>query len=245
MALLGVGVFNGVVISKVTKNSGDNGLSLDVTFKKTADKVEEGEDELAFLSAGSVGSSDNGKENNIRIYGINVDKYGDAGKKTGDELLNEVLEKQAQLVHIASAYLPADKIKAAWALTKGIEVKTKDELVKAITKESNLNKVVDNLFTQFEALMKPVIGEESKKVVVKFLRKSKASNFPRLSDRKLDWNPFIAAEDDTKGVAKLKFSKWEIEQGLDSNEQSLGDADSPSEELLASQVEATNNVFGG
>lgn len=243
MALLGIGVFSGVVISKVTYNKSDQGLSLDITFKKTGEKVEEGEDELAFLSAGSVGSSDEGKENNIRLYGLNLTNY-EGNTKSGDDLLNELLAKQAQLVHIASAYLPADKIKAAWALTKGIEVKTKDELVKAITKQNNLDKVVENLFTQFVALMTPVVGEESKHVVVKFLRKSKASNFPRLADKKLDWNPFIADEQDTKLVAKIKFSKWEQEQGLDSNAQSLDDADSTNADTLATQTAAVNSVFG-
>jgi len=242
MALLGVGVFSGVVISKVTYNKTDQGQSLDITFKKTAEKSEEA-GELDFLSAGSIGSSDEGKENNIRLYGLNLTGY-DGSTKSCDDLLNELLAKQTQLVHIASAYLPADKIKAAWALTKGIEVKTKDELVKQITKQSVLDKMVENLFTQFSELMKPVIGEDSKHVVVKFLRKSKASNFPRLADKKLDWNPFIADEKDTKLVAKIKFSKWEQEQGLDSNTQSLDDADTTDSGLLAAQVEATNSVFG-
>ena len=241
MAILGVGIFSNVVITKTTKNDSEQGKSLDVTFKQTGEAPAKDEDELDFLNSGSVGSSDVGNENNIRLYGVNLVGY-DGNTKDGDTLLNEVLAKKAQLTHILSAYLPSDLIK--WDLTKGVNVKTKDELVKAITKEATLNKLVDNLFTQFDELMKPLVGEDSEKLYVKFLRKSKASNFPRLADRKLDWNPFIASMKDEKLKAKIKFSDWEKKEGFDSNAQSLEGADSQNADELASQTAAVNSVFG-
>jgi hypothetical protein len=241
MALLGVGVFANVIISKVTVNNTDQGKSLDVTFKQTGEVPKEDADELDFLNSASVGSSSVGNENNIRLYGIQVTGY-DGNPKDGDTLLNEVIAKKDQLTHILSAYLPADQIK--WELTKGVDAKGKAELVKQITKESVLNKLVDNIFTQFEAMMKPVVGEDGEKVYVKFLRKSKASNFPRLADRKLDWNPFIANMKDEKLKAKIKFSAWEHEQGFDSNEQSLDGADAPDPTELDTQAKAVNAIFG-
>lgn len=241
MALLGIGIFENVVITKTTKNDSEQGKSLDVTFKQTGAAPAKEDDELDFLNSGSVGSSDVGNENNIRLYGINLQGY-DGNAKDGDTLLNEVLAKKAQLTHILSAYLPSDLIK--WDLTKGVNVKTKDELVKAITKEATLNKLVDNLFTQFTELMTPLVGEDSEKLYVKFLRKSKASNFPRLADRKLDWNPFIASMKDEKLKAKIKFSDWEKQQGFDSNAQSLDGADSTNADELAAQTDAVNSVFG-
>jgi len=240
MAILGVGVFNGVVINKITASKNDKGLaqSIDVTFKKLGE-VGSGDD-LDFLNSGEITSSDAGKENNIRIYSVNSLQGYDGNDKTGDDLLNEVMARRDQLVHIAQAYMTSDKIK--FELTKGLGVKNKTELKQKITNPDTLAKMNDNMFTQFVALMTPVIGEDSKRVVVKFLRKSKTSNFPRLSDKKLDWNPFIAAEDDKALVAKVKFSDWENENGWSSNAQSLESADATPEELAA-QTAAANNVF--
>lgn len=239
MAILGVGIFNGVVITATKYNKSEQGQSLDVTFKK-AGAVSGSDNDLDFLNSGEVSSSDEGKENNIRIYGVNMQGY-DGTTKDGDTLLNEVLARKDQLAHIASAYMTVDKIK--FDLVKGVKATSKAELVKAITLEANLFKITENLFTQFEAMMAPVIGEDSKHVVVKFLRKSKASNFPRLADKKIDWNPFIAAEDDKALVAKLVFSKWEKDNGYDSNAQSLESPDATADDIAA-QTEAVNNVFG-
>ena len=241
MSLLGVGLFSDVVISKVTVNSTEQGKSVDVTFKSVAGSSDKGGDELDFLNNASIGDSDAGKENNVRLYGVNLVGY-DGNPKDGDTILNEVMAKKTQLSHILSAYLPQDLIK--WDLTKGLNVKSKDELVKSITKEATLNKMVDNLFTQFTELMTPLVGEDSEKLYVKFLRKSKASNFPRLADRKLDWNPFIASMKDEKLKSKIKFSDWEKQQGFDSNAQSLDGADSQNADELAAQTDAVNSVFG-
>lgn len=241
MSLLGIGIFTNVVINKLTVSKTDAGLaqSVDVTFKK-AGEISGSDNDLDFLNSGEVSSSDAGKENNMRIYGVNQLTDYNGQTKTGDDLLNEVIAKKDQLVHIASAYMTSDKIK--FDITKGLGVKTKAELIAKITSEATLAKVADNLFNQFAALMQPVIGDESKHLVVKFLRQSKAKNFPRLADRKLDWNPFIAAEDDKALVAKIKFSDWEKKEGFDNNAQSLESADATSEDLAA-QSEAANAVF--
>lgn len=237
MSILGIGVFSGVVITKVEATKSDAGQALNITFKKAGEAG--AQDNLDFLNSGEISSSDEGKENNIRLYGVSVDDYN-KDPKTGDVILNDVLAKKDQLVHIASAFMTSDKIK--FDLTKGLGVKDKAELIKKITSEATLEKMNDNLFSQFTGLMTGVVGEDSKRLVVKFLRKSKASNFPRLADRKLDWNPFIAAEDDKALVAKLTFSKWEKDNGFDSNAQSLEESDATAEDLAA-QTSAVNSVF--
>lgn len=240
MGLLGIGIFNNVVISKLTVSKSDAGLaqSVDITFQKRG-ATTTSDDSLDFLSSGEVASSDGGKENNIRIYGASLTDY-QGGSKTGDDILNEVLTRQAQLNHILAAYMTADKIK--WELMKGVPAKGKAELVQKITTGDVLGKINANLFTQFEAMLAPLVGEDSKALVLKFLRKSKEKNFPRLADRKLDWNPFIAAEDDKALVAKIVFSKWEKDNGFDSNAQSIEGSDADAADLAA-QAEAANAVF--
>lgn len=240
MALLGIGVFNNVVISKLTVSKTDAGLaqSVDITFQKRG-ATTTSDDSLDFLSSGEVASSDGGKENNIRVYGASLTDY-QGGSKTGDDILNELLSRQTQLNHILAAYMTADKIK--WELMKGVAVKGKADLVAKISSGDVLAKINANLFTQFDAMLSPLTGVDSKSVVVKFLRKSKEKNFPRIADRKLDWNPFIAAEDDKALVAKIKFSDWEKKEGFDSNAQSLEDSDANAADLAA-QSDAVNSVF--
>jgi hypothetical protein len=243
MALLGVGVADNLKITKVLVNNVDGKESLDVTFSEdVAPKATEEVSDLDVFNSAST-SSGEAKQNNIRFY-----------PKSGDDLVNEVfglLDKEkgsrevtglkAQLTHILAAYLPADQIK--WNLFDGLEIKDAKDLTQKITKQAVLDKVMHNIFTQFKAMLEPVMAKE--KVAVKFLRKSQQSNFPRLNARKIDWNPFIANTKDAKLKAKLKFSAYEIEKGLDSNEQSLDGADSTDADTLASQIAATNTVFLG
>jgi hypothetical protein len=253
MALLGVGVADNLKITKVLVNNVDGKESLDVTFSEdVAPKATEEVSDLDVFNSAST-SSGEAKQNNIRFYPITLADY-EGNAKSGDDLVNEVfglLDKEkgsrevtglkAQLTHILAAYLPADQIK--WNLFDGLEIKDAKDLTQKITKQAVLDKVMHNIFTQFKAMLEPVMAKE--KVAVKFLRKSQQSNFPRLNARKIDWNPFIANTKDAKLKAKLKFSAYEIEKGLDSNEQSLDGADSTDADTLASQIAATNTVFLG
>jgi len=249
MALLGVGVFNNLKVTKVVVNNVDGKQSLDVTFSEDVVKPEGEVSDLDMFNSSSTGEA---KQNNIRFYPVTLENY-DGGTKSGDDLVNEVFGLQdkekgtrevtglkAQLTHILSAYLPQDKIK--WNLFDGLEIKDAKDLTQKITKQNILDKVMSNIFTQFKAMIEPVMQDE--KVAVKFLRKSQQSNFPRLNARKIDWNPFIANEKDEKLKSKLKFSPYEIEKGLDSNAPSLDGADSANADELAAQVAATNSVFG-
>ena len=241
MAMLGIGRFDNVIINKVAVSKNDSGLtqSVDITFKKLGEAAS---DDLDFLNSGEISSSDGGKENNMRIYSVNSLTGYDGNAKTGDDLLNEVIARKDQLVHILSPFFTADKIK--FDLIKGLGIKNKQELVQKITNLSTLEKMSDNMLSQFASMLEPVIGEDSKKLVVKFLRKSKDKNLPRFADKKLDWNPFIADMTDTALTTKIKFSKWEIENGFDSNAQSLEQSDEASVDELAAQNAAVNSVFG-
>ena len=248
MALIGVGVVEDIKITNVVINKTDAGQSLDVTFSENVVAVKQPTDELDMFN--SANDSREAKANNIRFYPVNLTTY-DGAVKTGDELVNEVfgLEDKtsgkreisglkAQLTHILEAYLPTSEIK--WNLFEGLELKSAAELVQKITKQSTLDKLMNNMFTQFKKMLEPVMAKEE--VAVKFLRKSQASNFPRLNARKIDWNPFIANMKDSKLKSKLKFSAYEIEKGLDSNAQSLDGADTLPVELDA-QTAALNAVF--
>ncbi len=234
MALLGVGIHTGLVLSKVQLNKTDNGESLDVAFKEAGHAV--GSGALDFLNTGSTGS---GNENNIKLFPVNSKKYGTEETKDGDTILNELLAQKDTLAHVALAYLPSDQVK--FNLTEGLTgITTKEDLVKQITKQATLDKLTHNLFTQFEGLMKQFVDKSDETVVVKFSRKSDASNFPVFPK----FAPFIANTKDEKTVAKIKYSAWEIANKKDSNAQSLDGADSQNADELASQTAAVNSVFG-
>lgn len=250
MALIGVGIVDNLKITKVVVNNVDGKESLDVTFSEDKVKADKPANDLDMFNSAS--NDDEPKQNNIRFYPVTLEGY-DGTTKSGDDLVNEVfglLDKEkgkrevtglkAQLTHILAAYLPEDKIK--WNLFEGLDIKDAKDLTQKITKQATLDKVMHNVFTQFKDMLEPVKGDEV--VAVKFLRKSQQSNFPRLNARKIDWNPFIANTKDEKLKAKLKFSTYEIEKGLNSNAQSLDGADSQNADELANQTAAVNSVFG-
>ena len=85
-------------------------------------------------------------------------------------------------------------------------------------------------------MMTPVVGENSKLVNVLFTRQSKTKHFPKLRTKWLTGQPFI--EDATATPSKLKFSDYEIKNGLDK-----GDAATGAQAPDANEVEQASSVF--
>jgi len=220
---LGVGIHKNVQVTKVTKN--DKG-TLVIGFKQDVEV-----DPLAALSTAGQTDFDQ-PELDLLVYSPRVQNFN-GGLKNTEELLNSIAELKDPLDHIASVYLTADKRKWDVFANTGI---TKDNLSSLLAEQTTMDKVYANIITQFISMMTGVIGTSSKKVNVMFIRQSKAKHYPKLRTKYLTTYPFIEPAD--VNPSKLRFSKYESEQGYDK-----GDAAGGAQTVNTAEAAQASSMF--
>lgn len=153
-------------------------------------------------------------EKDITIWPIKKDSFNGT-PLSAKELMDKVAEVKNTLNHILSAYTPSSNIK--WDLFKGTNVTT-DNYETAVVQ--NLDKMYNNLVDQFITQMKPFLGKNPVRILL--IRQSAAKHYPTFRKRYLDSQPFIEPITVPKAASKVKFSKYEIEKGLNNGEPTTG-----------------------
>lgn len=202
-----IGVNQNLVISEVTKN--DKG-TLSIKIQEAGEV-----DPLAALNA--AGSTNFSKvEKDFLVYPPNAEAYS-GGVDTLENILKKIAEVKDPLNHILEQYTPTTNIK--WDLFAGTGIATKNDLSK-VTNEVTLTKIYSNIADQFIAMMKPFASADGKKMRMMFVRQSKAKHYPAFRKRFLESYPFI--EPMEVPISKLRFSKYEIDNGLNSGDAVTG-----------------------
>lgn len=80
-----------------------------------------------------------------------------------------------------------------------------------------ISKIYTNIIKRFAELMKPFINDVTNPVRLKLIRQSKDKHYATLPSRFITDNPFIEPMSVPEDQSKVKFSKWEIDNGLDSS----------------------------
>lgn len=194
---LGIGVNENVVLSKAVKN--DQG-TLIVGFSEYGEV-----NPLEALNA--AGSTQLEKaERDITVWPIKKDSF--AGVPLAyDELMKKIAEVKDPLAHILQAHLPTSSIK--WDIFKGTNV-TAENIQTSLAE--NIDRIYDNIVTQFCTMAKPILGKTPVRLLL--LRQSAAKAFPTFRKRWLDSQPFIEPMTVPASASKVKFSKYELEKGL-------------------------------
>jgi hypothetical protein len=200
--MLRVGLHENLVIHKTTIN--DQG-SLVIGVKQAGEV-----DELAALSSAGQTSFEQ-PEQDFLIYPPKVLDYS-GNPDTVANLMKKIAQIKDPLDHIAAVYLTADKRK--WDPFNGTGITLENRQSK-LTDESVMAKIYNNLITEFIAMMKGSIGENSKKVRMIFIRQSEAKHYPKLRNQWLVSQPFIESMEIPASASKLKFSDYEKKKGLD------------------------------
>jgi hypothetical protein len=205
--MLSVGVHENVQFSKVAKN--DKG-TLIVGFKKQE------VDKLAALSQGRFEP----EEQDFLIFPPQLTNYS-GSDSTPEEMLVKWGEITSPLEHIATQFLTKDKVK--WDLFFGTGI-TKENYDAKMTQQDTVDKIYNNIVTQFINWMMP-FTKSTKTFRMVFIRSSKAKHYAKLRTRYLSSQPFMEPMDVTP--SKVKFSEYEKKNGLD-NPNQAGGAQAPS-----------------
>ena len=223
--MLTVGIHENLVITKTTKN--DKG-SLVIGVKQVGEI-----DPLSALNATGSISLDQ-KEQDFLVFPPRLEDNQGA-VDTKDNLLKKIAEVKDPLDRILQQYTTTANIK--WDILANTGLTNENFDVKLKT-QGVLDKIYANIVDQFIKQMTPFIGENGKKMRMIFIRQSKAKHYPKLRTKFLDSYPFI--EPMTVPVSKLKFSKYEIDNGLNvpdavTGEQKVSVAEAKEAEALFSK----------
>jgi hypothetical protein len=231
--MIGIGINENVYLAgsqlKVVEATGQS--SLELTFKQ----VTEGDEGIAELKAameanpfadwedgGSLSYSEGGNSLSIRIFPFDgkprKDKDQNDVPVDATEMRNRIGAFRDPLVHILSQYMTSDKINmkpsvvfAGTGIDKDINTygaKIMGEAVQA--------KVFNNIAQEFLRLIAPFLDNPAQLFRVKFPRQSKKKAFATIPNRFLKENPFMEAMEIPVKASKLKFSAYEISNGLNS-----------------------------
>lgn len=234
--MLQVGQYSNLVISSTVFAASKKTpamKNLTITFKQVATQSR-----LARLNNATTDSSSDGQSNDFMLFGFKPTSW-DGKQLTADEVYAQIEERRDLLTYILSQYMTTDKIK--WDYTKGTGLTEQNENTK-ILEQDTLDKINENLSEQFIKMMKPFVGEGGKKFECVFPRSSAKSHFPKLRSRFLDSQGFMAPMDQPALVAKIGFTAYELEKGMNNPEKIVSDAPATSEEL-AQQSAQIGDLF--
>jgi hypothetical protein len=208
--MIGVGIHENIVIHKVTRN--DKG-SLVISVKKVTQ-----ESILDALNSGKTTALET-EERDFLIYPISVTGYG-GETDTVANIWKKISQVRDPLTHILSNYMPSDKI--GWDLFKGTGI-TPDNADETIVSQDCLDRVYDNIVTQFIDMVTPFIGPDSERFRFIFIRSSKAKHYPKLRNQYLDTQPFMEPMSIPREKSRLGFTKYETSNGLDNGDPVVAD----------------------
>lgn len=167
---------------------------------------------------------------------LDKEKKERTAQQIGEMASNDALRLKNQLQQILEQYMPKDQIK--WSMFDGTGVQ-EATYYEDLGDQNVLDMIYKNLTEQFVAQITPFLDRNEDAVRLKLARQSKDKHFARLPDRYIKDNPFIERMDVPKEQSKVKWTKYEIANGLNDG--------TPVSKDTADKTEPTPdapNVFG-
>lgn len=188
--------------------------------------------ELEFIEASKVGAikksvfdtlltartAEEGNQSfKLSIFGPLLPKKDDQTPEKKKELVGEDLKRLIkQLSHILEQFVPADSI-----LLDSLEVQFANTGITdtpsfeaRILDQDVLNRIYDNIAAEFIRMVTPFVNNPEHAVRLKLIRQSKDKHYASLPSRFIADNPFIELMIVPKEQSRLKFTPYELKEGL-------------------------------
>lgn len=225
--MLGIGINENVYLGIPTIN--DKG-TLGVLFKEAGDPAKEAElkakladNPFADWDEGGY-SADNGSSLTLLVFPFD----SQPSQSRPDEKITLTIMKQRidtvrePLFNILSQYIPDIKNNPInmTAVFDGCNFDFKDTAgtEKKLRSEAIQKKIYTNIVTAFVEGMKPYQDNPELLFRVKFTRQSAKKAFPRMPDKFLNTTPFMESMKVPASASKVKFTSYEINNGLNKSE---------------------------
>lgn len=206
---LGVGINENVILASASVNKDKR---LQITWKR--------KDENAMSAFDRLNDSAMSGDDDLTIntFGFKVPDDEELSRKKKVEVIqSDIQGTQRTLKHILSAYMPLDQIKFNAMAETGITANTSaEEWTARLLTQTVLDKIATNIFGQFCTMIAPFVDNENLTMRLKLRRQSKKKHYPAYASGKFVENePFIEPASVPKAQSKVKFSDYEIKEGLD------------------------------
>lgn len=128
----------------------------------------------------------------------------------------DIVRFKNQLIQILEQFLPLEKIDLNDREVQfvGTGITDSASFEERIVQEDVLQKIYDNLAKRFIELMQPLVGNHPP-VRFKLIRQSKDKHWALIPNKFIAENPFIEPMDVPKEQSRVKFTKYELDEGLD------------------------------
>ena len=217
--MIGVGINENVVLSKADVITDADKISLGLSFREKGE-VKQTLDAFAQLAGDGAVDTGNGLGTVIRMWPPlpPLDDKKDGSKKSIAEKSKEAQDNLGEvkniLIQILSCYTTTDKIK--FSMFAGMDsVITRETLDVKIIDKDVIKSVFTNLANQFVAQVTPFLDKDDCAVRLLLVRQSKEKHYAAFRNRFINQNPIIELMAIPKESSKLKFTPYEIGQGLD------------------------------
>lgn len=154
----------------------------------------------------------------LNIFGPLLPKKEDQSTEKKIELIgNDFTKIVKQLSQILEQFIPVDSIDLdsldiQFANTGIVDDST---LQARMLDQDVINRIYDNISTRFVALINPFVGSADNAVRFKLIRQSKDKHYASIPGKFISDNPFIELMTVPADQSRVKFTKYELEQGLD------------------------------
>ena len=234
--MVGVGINENVIIMSAVRKTEDDKNSLVFEFRDGNSPKATTSDPFDQLAGDTVVDTGSGGGNTIRMWPplppLATTKDG-AAKTQADmakEASDALGELKNSLIQILSCYTTTENIK--FNMFQGMDgVITRDNYSEKITEKAVLDACFVNLADQFVNQMQPFFDKEDCMVRLLLVRQSKEKHYASFRTKYVRDNPFIELGIVPKASSALKFTKYELTQGLnDGTPTASKAADAPAEE---------------
>lgn len=233
-----VGINENVVLTGITINDkGVMGISFDELANLKVAKTNIFDD----LQTAKV-ANDGKTGRTVNLFPFKRPTGGRNDEKTEDELIqmvsDDMASRRSQLTQLMEIYVTTDDINKVWNPYVGTGI-DKDNYRTQMLNDDALRKVFDNMSAQTVSILTPFFKDIKYLLRLKLVRQSKDKHFPDLPKHFLADNPYVELME--VPTAKVKFTKYELAQGLDSAAPVAKPDAAPASDLPAAE---TGNVFG-
>lgn len=213
--MITVGINENVLIDKVEITDAVKG-TLAFTFAEAGAEPKE-EDPMAALDGNDY--ADTGGSNlTLRMFCplVPFDKSSDGTPiSPADQqksAVHSLGDKKNILMQFLLLFMTKDKI--TFDLYKGAGI-TKENFASKITQEAVLQKVFLNMATDFVGMITPHINDQANPFRLLLVRQSVTKHFADFRGKFVADNPFVELMAIPKEASKVKFTKYELQKGLD------------------------------
>ncbi len=215
--MVSVGINENVILQDAVVSTENDKVSLILTFKEQGSTTGTSNPFEQLAGDGAVDTGSNGT--NIRIWPplTPLKETRDGKAKSMVEMAKETTdilgERKNSLIQILSCFTTSDKIK--FNMFAGMDgMITQENYEQKIIEETVIKQCFLNIANQFVAQITPFLDKEDCAVRLLLVRQSKEKHYAQLRERFVRDNPFIESALIPKNQSKLKFTKYELEKGL-------------------------------